>query len=89
MYEPVANFIQRRSETFIEEELLRATQEMELDVNREELSDSPFREYYMECSECGRKVEGISVEDAINYRKLCGEYPYCHCGARMDGGNEE
>lgn len=54
-----------------------------------EPADSPFREYYMECSECGRKVEGISVEDAINYRKLCREYPYCHCGAKMDGGNEE
>lgn len=37
MYEPVANFIQRRAETFIEEELLRVTQEMGLDVNREEL----------------------------------------------------
>lgn len=54
-----------------------------------EPADSPFREYYMECSECGRKVEGISVEDAINYRKLCREYPYCHCGAKMDGGERQ
>jgi hypothetical protein len=127
MYEPVATFIQNKTESFIEGELLKVTQEMGLDVDREELlkalkydrgqyekgfrdgvksaqkygnwyirsayltdsADSPFREYYMECSECGRKVEGISVEDAINYRKLCREYPYCHCGAKMDGGNEE
>lgn len=54
-----------------------------------EPADSPFWKYCMECSECGRKVEGISVEDAINYRKLCREYPYCHCGAKMDGGNED
>lgn len=127
MYEPVATFIKGKTESFIEGELLRVTQEMGLDVNREELlkalqydrgqyekgfrdgvkstqkygnwhiksayltepADSPFREYYMECSECGRKVEGISVEDAINYRKLCREYPYCHCGAKMDGGEKD
>lgn len=37
MYEPVATFIQGKIESFIDGELLRVTQEMGLDVDRDEL----------------------------------------------------
>ena len=44
-------------------------------------------EFYLECSECKRKVWDVS-QDAIimgDYRKAIADFPYCHCGARMDG----
>lgn len=37
MYEPVATFIKGQTESFIDGELLKVTQEMGLDVDREEL----------------------------------------------------
>lgn len=42
-------------------------------------------EYYLECSECKRKVWDVS-QDAIikgDYRKAIADFPYCHCGAKM------
>ena len=42
-----------------------------------------IHEYYLECSECGRKVP-IKEEEVLEYHLLCAEYPYCHCGAYMD-----
>lgn len=116
MYEPVATFIQGKTESFIEGELLKVTQEMGLDVDREELlkalkydrgqyekgyqdgcRDSQKRGRWIpieydgyadgypvfdlwECSECQEEHSGD--EDTLT--------PYCpHCGAKMDGGNEE
>ena len=37
MYEPVATFIKGQTETFLEGELLKVTQQMGLDVDRDEL----------------------------------------------------
>ena len=34
--------------------------------------------FIAKCSECG------AIEDS---RRVC-DYPYCHCGAKMDGGAE-
>lgn len=40
------------------------------------------------CSVCGRR-ETIEESESYNSQlKMPREYPYCHCGARMDGGNE-
>lgn len=40
------------------------------------------------CSVCGRR-ETITESDSYNSRiKMPRKYPYCHCGARMDGGND-
>ena len=43
-------------------------------------------DYYIECSECGRKVWDISQDAAVlgNWEKISKQYPYCHCGAKMD-----
>lgn len=41
--------------------------------------------FYLECSECGRRVL-ITDEDAVfncNWRKMTEDFPYCHCGAKM------
>lgn len=41
----------------------------------------------LECSQCGRRVEDIGLHDLLKdgeYRRACQEYPYCHCGAKMD-----
>lgn len=34
-----------------------------------------------ECSECGRKIDIWQSETLL-------DYPYCHCGAKMDGENK-
>ncbi len=34
------------------------------------------------CSECGRAVEHFQCKTVTE------QYPYCHCGAKMDGGKE-
>lgn len=40
------------------------------------------------CSVCGRR-ETIAESESYNSQlKMPREYPYCHCGARMDGGVE-
>lgn len=43
--------------------------------------------FYIECSECRRKVWDVDQMAAMNgeYRRLIADYPHCHCGARMDG----
>ena len=42
-------------------------------------------EFYLECSSCGREVWDINPADVCNYGKLVAQFPYCHCGAKMDG----
>lgn len=37
------------------------------------------------CSECGRSV-AITCDEELRQSKLEKEYPFCHCGAKMDGG---
>lgn len=41
--------------------------------------------FYLECSECRRKVWDINQGDAMmgNWEKLIEPFPYCHCGAKM------
>lgn len=40
------------------------------------------------CSVCGRR-ETIAESESYNSQlKMPREYPYCHCGVRMDGGND-
>lgn len=36
---------------------------------------------YFYCSECGREVS-VNIYDNTSVTKF---YPYCHCGAKMDG----
>lgn len=39
------------------------------------------------CSVCGRR-ETIAESESYNSQlKMPREYPYCHCGAKMDGGD--
>ena len=40
------------------------------------------------CSKCNRAVTVVCDEDKIK-EQLAKRYPYCHCGAKMDGGNED
>lgn len=37
------------------------------------------------CSECGRLL--VNITDGKN--KVAKNYPYCHCGAKMDGKRKE
>ena len=43
-------------------------------------------DFYLECSVCNRKVWDVSQDDVLlgRYGKICSDYPYCHCGAKMD-----
>lgn len=36
------------------------------------------------CSECGRIL--VDITDGL--KMVAKHYPYCHCGAKMDGGDE-
>ena len=42
-----------------------------------------FHGHVFECSVCGRYLFANSKED------VCVEYPYCHCGAKMDEEEQE
>lgn len=37
------------------------------------------------CSECNRVV-AITCDEDLRQERLKKEYPFCHCGAKMDGG---
>lgn len=42
----------------------------------------------LECSVCGRKVDNSDLHFLLElgeYGVACQLYPYCHCGAKMDG----
>ena len=43
--------------------------------------------FYLECSACKRKVWDINQLAAMDgkYRELIEQYPYCHCGCKMEG----
>lgn len=46
----------------------------------------------LECSICGRKVDNIDLHhllEAGEYGEACRRYPYCHCGAKMQGAENE
>lgn len=47
-------------------------------------------EFYLECSECKRKVWDVNQMAAMNgdYLKLIADFPYCHCGAIMVSGGD-
>lgn len=47
-------------------------------------------DWYLVCSECGRKVPVYEYwPPDIDIKKLTKDYPYCHCGAKMDGGKKD
>ena len=41
------------------------------------------------CSLCSREIGVCHEHDSDKYRYAKVMYPYCHCGARMDGGKNE
>lgn len=47
-------------------------------------------DYYLECSVCHRKVWDVSQDALImgDIEKATKDFPFCHCGARMDGGTD-
>lgn len=47
--------------------------------------------FYLECSECHRLVWDINQSHALTgqWKKIIEKYPYCHCGAKMNGGYED
>lgn len=48
-------------------------------------------DFYLECSECKRKALDIDQSIAVSgqWGKLIEQFPYCHCGAKMDGERRE
>jgi hypothetical protein len=62
-------------------ELLKECYEVLLPVNPQEPKTGHWKEigyHIYECSECGR------VESINDFENVYIEYPYCHCGARME-----
>lgn len=43
------------------------------------ITNGAIREKYT-CSECGRQIEDCGIENLLPIK-----YPYCHCGAKMEG----
>ena len=41
------------------------------------------------CSLCSREIGVCHEHDSDKYRYAKVMYPYCHCGAKMDGGKAE
>lgn len=43
--------------------------------------------FYIECSKCGKKIYDVDQAAAYHedFKKIQEDYPYCNCGARMDG----
>ena len=43
-------------------------------------------DFYLECSECKREVRDVDQMAAMggDYRSLIEQYPYCHCGCKME-----
>lgn len=41
------------------------------------------------CSVCGRREKIAESESYNSQLKMPREYPYCHCGARMDGDSND
>ena len=52
-------------------------------ADRREEYNNEMIEFFLECSECGRRVS-LRNESPTEYMQLCAKYPYCHCGAFMD-----
>lgn len=53
---------------------------------------SDERTLCLECSVCGRRVDNFNLHRLLifrEYESARGRYPYCHCGAKMDGPEEE
>ena len=46
------------------------------------ITNGAIREKYT-CSECGRQIEDCGIENLLPIK-----YPYCHCGAKMEGENK-
>ena len=40
------------------------------------------------CSVCGRRETIVESESYNSQLKMPKKYPYCHCGARMDGDSD-
>lgn len=40
------------------------------------------------CSVCGRRETIAEIPSYNSQLKMSKKYPYCHCGAKMDGGDE-
>lgn len=50
-----------------------------LDTHTGEYDD----EFYLECSVCRRQVWDIDIENTT-WLELVKQFPYCHCGAKMN-----
>lgn len=60
---------------------------IETEEHRDSVSGEIDEEFYLKCSECGREVWGIDHMTVLHGtdEEIFGDYPYCHCGAKMDG----
>lgn len=60
---------------------------LQCDARRDFVTGEYDEDYYLECSECHRKVFDISQDAVIEGRiaDIIKAYPYCHCGCKMDG----
>lgn len=53
---------------------------------------SDERTLCLECSVCGRRVDNFNLHRLLifgEYEAACRRYPYCHCGAKMQGAGKE
>ena len=64
---------------------------IEVEKHQDSVSGEIDEEFYLKCSECGREVWGIDHMTVLQGtdEEIFGDYPYCHCGAKMDGGTNK
>ena len=58
------------------------------EIYRYGMEEEIDEEFFLECSECGRRVWVSDNTKVLNGKEeeIFEDYPYCHCGAKMDGG---
>lgn len=63
---------------------------IESEEHQDSVSGEIDEEFYLKCSECGREVWDIDHMTVLHGtdEEIFGNYPYCHCGAKMDKEND-
>lgn len=72
-------------------EVVHGNWNIRCETHRDNHTGEVDEDFYLECSECRRKVWDVSQSDVLlgRYGKICNDYPYCLCGAKMVGGAED
>jgi hypothetical protein len=79
-----ANDVSRSAMAFVQGQINAAPTVDVVEVRHGHWEQNPFFKSIYYCSECGRHIE-----DGSNTNNPSEHFPYCHCGAKMDGRRED